>query len=144
MFQSNSDATQWELIWNEHVKIIAIGFIVKYVKCVLYENYSLLLFGDAFYEHLFICLCGCFCVHFWPNNYNIFICLFFFPPFRWSSSYFGFISRIHYNAFLSWRKKIVYWLFESPPWERKLNISNKIISLYRFHITCFAIDYSQL
>lgn len=56
---------------------------LKYAKCVQRSNYGLLLFGKAFYEHLWVCIYA----HFRQNNCNAFTATFFR---NWSSSFFLF------------------------------------------------------
>lgn len=77
-------------------EIIVIENILNSLKHVcMCKNYRPLLFGDAFYGYLNVYILNGYC---WSSNCNSLL-------FSWSSSYFGIINKIHYDAgvFLSSR-----------------------------------------
>lgn len=62
---------------------------IKFIGTRLHvQNYRPLLFGDAFYGYLNVYILNGYC---WSSNCNSLL-------FSWSSSYFGIINKIHYDA----------------------------------------------
>lgn len=120
-------------------EIIVIENILNSLKHVcMCKNYRPLLFGDAFYGYLNVYILNGYC---WSSNCNSLL-------FSWSSSYFGIINKIHYDAGVFYHHEPPTTETHERQWKKcaaqlkflrmgKLNIwikwNNFII--YRFHCT---------